>query len=201
MKHASVLLLVVTALITGCAPAIRPAAPSAMVPAMLKRGLLGGTHIYVTRVTLGSAAASGKAPFDELTGKFPLVQEQGLANYRASVRLTLIAAGAQSPADSDAASYLLRPVILGGMAIPFAQSYAVLFVHYQLEDSKTGKVVWSKNIYSQAKLENTRVAAAGDGAPDPAYGLLAAANLRQMVTSLAAYLAATPAHSKDGTLR
>jgi hypothetical protein len=161
-----------------------------MVPKKLNAGILADTRIHVEKTTLDSVAAEGKAPFDELTGQFPLVQEQGLANYQESIRLALIAAGAQTPANAGMAAYVLRPVILGGMTIPFPEAYSILFVHYQLEDGKTGKVLWSKNIYSQAKLENPRASMKSEGTPDPAYALLAAGNLRQMVTALSEWLTA-----------
>jgi hypothetical protein len=159
-----------------------------MVPRAIKPALPADISIYVERTTLDSAAAEGKAPFDELTGQFPLVRQKGLENFQKSIRLTLIAAGAQSPPNAGMASYVLHPVILGGMAIPFPEAYAILFVHYQLEDSKTGKIVWSKNVYSQAKLGRIGAATTSEGAPDPAYALLAAANLRQMVTELSEWL-------------
>jgi hypothetical protein len=160
-----------------------------MVPKMLKLTIPADTRIYVEKTTLGSAAVEAKAPYDEIAGQFPLVQQQGLVNYQESVRLSLIAAGAQSPANLETASYVLRPVILGGLAIPYPEAYSILFVHYQLEDGKTGKIAWSKNVYSQAKLEKTGTSMGDGGPPDPAYARLAAANLRQMVTALSEWLA------------
>jgi hypothetical protein len=186
----SFLMLIGVLLLAGCASPIAPAKPSAMVPRMLKPGIPAGTSIYVAKTTLASAAAEGKAPFDEMTGQFPLVQSQGLENYKESIRLALLAAGAQSPTNKGIADYILRPVILGGMAIPFPEAYSILFVHYELEDAQTKRVVWTENIYSQAKLENLRAAAERGSAPDPGYALLAAGNLRQMVTALSEWLTA-----------
>jgi hypothetical protein len=191
MKSSAILMMLGVLLLAGCAAPIKPAEPSAMVPKMLKTVMPTNASIYVAKTTLASAAAEGKAPFDELTGQFPLVQPQGLENYQESIRLALIAAGTQTAANSETASYVLRPVILGGMAIPFPESYSILFVHYQLEDAHTGKIVWSKNVYSQAKLENPRAAMGKGDVPDSGYALLAAANLRQMVTALSDWLATT----------
>lgn len=176
-------------LVSGCATPVPPAEPSAMVPKVLTARIPTGTSIYVEKPALDSAAKEAKAPFDEIAGAFPFVQPQGLANYQEGIRLTLAAAGAPSNADREKAGYTLRTVILGGMAIPFPEAYSVLFVHYQLEDSRTGRILWATNTYSQAKLEKAnRQVTDGSGA-DPGYGRLAVANLRQMVDSLAAWIA------------
>jgi hypothetical protein len=148
-----------------------------------------GTSIYVEKPTLASAAKDGKAPYDQLTGTLPFVQAQGLTNYQEGIRLTLLAAGAQPSVEREKATYVLRPVILGCMAIPYPEAYSILFVHYQFEDNKTGTTLWMKNTYSQAKLEKS-VREMSDKSPgDPAYGRLVAANLRQMVESLSAWMA------------
>jgi hypothetical protein len=173
----------------GCASPIPPAQPAAMVPRVLKGSIPTEASIYIEKPTLDSAAKDGKAPYDEITGKLPFVQPQGLTNYQESVRLTLAAVGAQPTAERERAAYVLRPVILGGMAIPFPEAYSVLFVHYQFEDARMGTILWRKNIYSQAKLEKVRSEMGSNTTQDPAYGRLVAANLRQMVDSLSAWFA------------
>jgi len=185
--------LVPVALAAGCATPepVAPAAPKAMVSSSITAKLPAGADIFVDKVATDSAAKEGKAPYDALTGAFPLVQPQGLENYRESVRLTLQAAGARSGAERGPDAYVLRATILGGMAIPYSEAYSVLFVHYQLEDGGSGKVLWSKTIYSQAKLRDVRERSADDKSADPAYGRLAAANLRQMADALAAWFAAS----------
>lgn len=170
----------------GCAAPIPPSEPEAMVPAKLAARIPAGTRIEVAAPVLQSAAREGKAPYDELTGTFPLVQPQGLVNFAQSERLTLAAAGASVETAQGKAGLTLRTSILGAMTIPYPQAYAVLFVHYELDATATGQPVWSRNVYSQAKLQ----APAGDRrAPDPAYALLAAGNLRQMITSMSDWLA------------
>ncbi len=188
MKLPPIPVLAAVLLLGGCASPIPPAAPSAMVPATLKSTIPAATSIYIETPTLASAAREGKAPYDDLTGTFPLVQPQGLTNFRESAQLTVTAAGAQAVAERGKGTYVLRAEILGGMVIPFPESYSILFVHYQMEDARSGAMLWSRNVYSQAKLEQ-RVGDSGSGAADPAYGRLAAANLRQMVDSLSAWFA------------
>jgi len=189
MKTAPALLLTGILFVGGCASPVPPSEPVAMVPRGLKGSIPPAARIYVEKPTLDSAARDGKAPYDEITGKLPFVQPQGLTNYQESVRLTLAAVGVQPTAEREKAAYVLRPVILGGMAIPFPEAYSVLFVHYQFEDTRTGAILWRKNVYSQAKLEKTRSEMGSNTAPDPAYGRLVAANLRQMVDSLSAWFA------------
>lgn len=176
-------------LIGGCASPIPAPEPAAMVPKFLKTSIPTQTSIYVEKPTLDSAAKDGKAPFDEITGTFPFVQPQGITNYQESVRLALVAVGAQTSDEPEKATYILRTVILGGMTIPFPQTYSILFVHYQLEDATMGKILWSKNTYSQAKLEKTGPQMGDNSTVDPAYGRLVAANLRQMMNSLSTWLA------------
>lgn len=188
MIRAAQLLLIGILFIGGCATPVPPSEPTAMIPAKLNATLPAVTSLYVEKVLLASAAVEGKAPFDELAGKFPLVQPQGLTNYQESIRLTLASTGAKLSATPEAANYVLRTSILGGIAIPFPEGYSILFVHYQLDDSKTGKIVWMKNVYSQAKMESL-AATANSKMPDAAYTRLAAANLRQMATALAAWFA------------
>ena len=197
MNNSSILLLmgILVLLVGGCATPIPAPEPTAMVPKMLKTSIPKRPGIYIEKPALDSVAKDGKAPFDEITGTFPFVQPQGLTNYQESVRLTLASVGAQTSDERGKAAYILRTVILGGMAIPFPEAYSVLFVHYQLEDAITGKVLWSQNIYSQAKLEKTGPQMGGNSTVDPAYGRLVAANLRQMVNSLSTWLAEKPNHT------
>lgn len=194
-------LLALVALLSGCAspPAVPPAEPAAMIPRSLAAKLPANMDIFVEKVTLDSAAKERKAPFDAITGEFPYVQPRGLENYRESERLSLQAAGARTPAEGQPDAYVLRTSILGGMAIPFAEAYSVLFVHYQLEDGRSGTALWSMTIYSQAKLENMRTRSGENQPPDPAYGRLAAANLRQMVDSLAGWFARSDARKAGGS--
>lgn len=189
MTRAAPILLIGVLLMGGCATPVPPSEPTAMVPANLNATLQADASFYVDKVHLESAAVEGKAPFDEVTGKFPLVQPLGLTNYQESIRLTLTSIGAKLSVTPESASYVIRTSILGGIAIPFPEAYSVLFVHYQLEDSKTGKVVWVKNVYSQAKLEAIGPAMRNNRTPDPAYSRLAAANLRQMASDLAGWFA------------
>lgn len=188
MTLAAQLLLIGVLFIGGCATPVPPSEPAAMVPAKLNATLPAGANLYIEKVRLESAAVEGKAPFDELAGKFPFFQSQGLTNYQESIRLVLASIGAKLSATPEEARYVLRTSILGGIAIPFPEAYSILFVHYQLEDSKTGKIVWMKNVYSQAKMERF-AAMANSKTPDAAYTRLAAANLRQMATALAAWFA------------
>ena len=174
--------------IAGCATSVVPNEPTAMVPRSLSARMPASVQVFVDKVVLDSAAKDGTAPFDRLTGKFPLTQPQGLDNYRESIRLTLEAAGARTSAAPQPEAYVLRPTILGAMAIPHAEAYLVLFVHYELEDGRTQRVLWAKTVYSQAKLENMQKQTANTPVADPAYGRLAAANLRQMADSLATWL-------------
>ena len=200
MTYTVPLLLIGVLFIGGCATPVPPSEPAAMIPAKLNAILPAGISLYIERVHLESAAAECKAPFDELTGKFPFVQPQGLANYQESIRLTLASVGAKLSATPESASYVLRTSILGGIAIPFPEAYSILFVHYQLEDSLTGKIVWMKNVYSQAKLENL-AATVNSKTPDAAYARLAAANLRQMATALEVWFASdrNEANKRGGT--
>lgn len=195
MNRLAVPLAAVLLLLGGCASPVPPPQASAMVP-KAPAALPGGIAIYVERPTLESAAKSGEAPFDAETGTFPFVQPQGIDNYRDAIRLTLAAAGARADTAPNAASYVLHTAILGGMAIP--EAYAIFYVHYRLADPATGQTLWSKNIYSQAKLEMTgsrlgmmRVGGVGvvKTADPAAYDRLAAANLRQMTEALAAWVA------------
>jgi hypothetical protein len=189
MKPSAALVLVGILFIGGCASPVPPSEPAAMVPGALEGSIPTAASIYIEKPTLDSAARDGKAPYDEITGRLPFVQAQGLTNYQESVRLTLAAVGAQPTAEREQAAYVLRPVILGGIAIPYPEAYSVLFVHYQVEDTKTGTILWWKNIYSQAKLEKTGREMGRNTTPDPAYGRLVAANLRQMADSLSAWFA------------
>jgi hypothetical protein len=172
--------------LAGCATSAIPNEPAAMVPGSLSARIPASARIFVEKVALESAAKDGKGPFDLSAGSFPLLQPQGLDNYRQGIRLTLQAAGARTGAEPDV--YVLRPTILGGLAIPHAEAYAVLFVHYEFEDRRTGTLLWAKTVYSQAKLENAK-ANGNTPVADPAYGRLAAANLRQMADSLATWFA------------
>lgn len=190
MRHARKFLGLAALWLAGCATTPAPNEPAAMVPASLAARVPADVDVFVEKVTADSAAKDGRAPFDHLTGAFPLAQPQGLDNYRESVRLTLQAAGTRTGTVRAPGAYVLRTSVLGGMAIPYADAYSVLFVHYQLEDGRSGSVLWSKTVYSQAKLENRRNQPANDPAPNPAYGRLAAANLRQMAEALSAWFAA-----------
>jgi hypothetical protein len=172
--------------LAGCATSAIPNEPAAMVPASLSARIPASARIFVEKVALESAARDGTTPFDRWAGSFPLLQPQGLDNYRQGIRLTLQAAGARTSAEPDL--YVLRPTILGGLAIPHAEAYAVLFVHYELEDRRTRTLLWAKTVYSQAKLDAQKQTASTPTA-DPAYGRLAAANLRQMADSLATWFA------------
>jgi hypothetical protein len=173
--------------LAGCATSAIPNQPAAMVPGSLSARIPASAPIFVERVALESAARDGTTPFDRWSGSFPLLQLQGRDNYRQGIRLTLQAAGARSSAEPEV--YVLRPTILGGLAIPHAEAYAVLFVHYELVDRRTGTLLWAKTVYSQAKLENAQKQTANTPVADPAYGRLAAANLRQMADSLATWFA------------
>lgn len=175
--------------LAGCATPVPPNEPTDMVPRSLSAKFPAGVDVFVDTVAADSAAKSGETPFEPMTGKFPFVQPQGLDNYRQSVRLTLQAAGARTSAERTPDAYVLRTTILGGMSIPFAEAYSVLFVHYQLEDGRSEKVLWSKTVYSQAMLDNAHLQPAEKPVAIPAYGRLAAANLRQMADALAAWLA------------
>jgi hypothetical protein len=188
MKLASMLGVFIILNIAGCAAPIPAPESAAMVPKKLNMTVPRGTSIYVENPALDSAAAEGTTPFDQHIGKFPFVQQQGLENYRESIRLALIAAGAESPPNSGMKNYVLRPIILGGVSIPFPEAYSILFVRYQLEEGKTGEIAWSTNVYSQAKLEKVSSAMSKSGTPHPAYARLAAANLRQMVMQLSEWL-------------
>lgn len=189
MTRAGTLLrtLVLLLWVAGCATSPIPNEPAAMVPGSLAARIPASAQIFVEKVQ--SAAADGSTPFDRWAGRFPLLQPQGLENYRQSIRLTLQAAGARTSAEPQPDAYVLRPTILGGVAIPYAEAYAVLFVHYELEDRRTGRVLWAKSVYSQAKLENVERQNVGEPVVNPAYGRLAAANLRQMADSLATWFA------------
>jgi len=182
----------------GCASSAIPNEPADMVPASLSARIPARAQIFVEKVALESAAKEGTTPFDRRAGSFPLVQPQGLDNYRQSIQLTLQAAGARMGAERQPGVYVLRPTILGGAAIPYGEAYAVLFVHYELEDPRTGKVLWEKTVYSQAKLENAQSLSADKPVANPAYGRLAAANLRQMADSLATWFAQSEQPKDDG---
>ena len=183
-------------LIGGCATPIPAPEPASMVPKYISTSIPSRTSIYVEKPTLGSAAKDCKAPFDEITGTFPFVQPRGITNYQASLRLALVAGGAQAVEEPEKATYILRTVVLGGMIIPFPQAYSILFVHYQLEDASMGHILWSKNIYSQAKMEKTGPQMGDNSTVDPAYGRLVAANLRQMMNSMSTWL--TEKHNQTG---
>lgn len=188
MKLPLLLIVLVVLGIAGCAAPITPPESSLMVPKKLNLIFPSGTNIFVAEPGLDSVAATGTTPFDHIAGKFPLVQQQGLTNFRDSIRLVLVSAGAVSPAKPQGESYILYPIILGGLAIPFPEAYSVLFVRYELEDAKNGEIVWSRNIYSQAKLESVGASGLTGAEPDPAYARLAAANLRQMAAYLSEWL-------------
>jgi hypothetical protein len=188
MNFPSLLIVLVALNIVGCATPVPPPESSVMVPKKLNLTFPSGTSIFVAEPGLDSAAATGTAPFDHVAGKFPLVQQQGLSNFRESVRLALVSAGAVSPGESQGESYILYPIILGGLAIPFPEAYSVLFVRYELEDARNGEIVWSRNIYSQAKLETIGSSRPASNEPHPAYARLASANLRQMATYLSEWL-------------
>ena len=175
--------------VAGCATSAIPNEPAAMVPRSLAARIPASAQIFVEKVAVESAARDRTTPFDRWTGSFPLVQPQGLDNYRQSIRLTLQAAGARTSTERQPDVYVLRPTLLGGVAIPYAEAYAVLFVHYELEDRRTGSVLWAKTVYSQAKLENMERQNLDKPVANPTYGRLAAANLRQMADSLATWFA------------
>ena len=173
--------------LVGCATPVAPNEPAAMVPRSLSARMPASAQVFVERVAVDSAAKDRPAAFARFTASLPLLQPQGLDNYRESIRLTLEAAGARTSAERKPDAYVLRPTILGAMAIPHAEAYSVLFVHYELEDGRTRSVLWAKTVYSQAKLGNMQKQTADTPVADPAYGRLAAANLRQMADSLATW--------------
>jgi len=184
--------------LAGCATPVPPNEPTDMVPRSLSARMPASVDVFVDKVVVDSAAKNGETPFEQMTGKFPFVQPQGLDNYRQGIRLTLQAAGARTSAERTPDADVLRTTILGGMSIPYAEAYSVLFVHYELEDGRNGKVLWSKTVYSQARLDNVQNQAAEKPVANPAYGRLAAANLRQMTDSLAAWLAKSNPRKDSG---
>ena len=186
---AACLTLALALLLGGCATPIPAPDPASMVSKMLDAGMIGPTRLFIDKPVLDSAAKSEKAPFDEITGTFPFVQPRGLESYRKGMRLALKAAGAAISDRRADAEYVLRSIVLGGMTIPFPEAYSILFVRYEIEDPATGDLLWSKNVYSQAKLERIGREMEDDRSVDPAYGRLAAANLRQLVNSLSTWMA------------
>jgi hypothetical protein len=188
MNFPSLLVVLVALGIVGCATPVPPPESALTVPKKLNLTFSPGTSIFVAEPGLDSVAATGTAPFDHIDGKFPLVQQQGLENFRESVRLMLISAGAPSPVESQGENYILRPIILGGLAIPYPEAYSILFVRYELVGARNGGIVWSKNVYSQARLETVESSRSTSAAPHPAYARSAAANLRQMAAYLSEWL-------------
>ena len=188
-------LLISTALLlmAGCVTLPAPTA-STMVPSNLGSQISNQIHIRIDGVQLASAAKEGAA-FEQFAAKHPLIQADGVANFERSIELTLVASGARVTKDAKAGDYVLSSTILGAAVIPYPEAYTILFAHYQLKEERGGSLVWSKNVYSQAKFDQARVTEVKDGQPDPAYSRAAAANLRQMVVSLSEWFSA---HSPEG---
>jgi hypothetical protein len=175
----------------SCAATVPPPSSSRMVPAKLAGDTAVRISVYVEDVKLASIAQTRETPFEARSGRFPLTEPDGLVQLRDAIRKTLAAAGAALEPQPGAARFVLTPIILGGMTIPFPEAYAILFVRYELSRADGRQAVWANNVYSQARFDTRDVAGAQSGDAEATYGRLAAANLRQMATSLSNWLATT----------
>lgn len=176
-------------LAAGCVSTpLPPPSPPDMTPRKLAADVRIPIPMHVAEVQLASAAREREGPFESVAGMFPFTQTDGLAGLRNAVRMTLAAAGAPPEPQAADARYVLTPIVLGGMTIPFPEAYAILFMRYELAGAG-GAEVWSSNVYSQAKLDTPDVAAQRSAEAQTAYARLAAANLRQMASALSAWAA------------
>lgn len=175
-------------LLLAQACATTPSAPpsSRMVPSGLAANTATRISIYVDEIKLASAAQKRETPFEAMSGKFPLTEDEGMAQFHEAIRTTLVSNGAKVETQREGAAFVLVPTILGGMTIPFPESYSILFVRYELFGRDGGRIAWSQNVYSQSKFEREALGES-TGKAEAAYGRLAAANLRQMAASLAAW--------------
>lgn len=180
---------IVLVVAASCAAALPPPSSSRMVPSKLAGETALRISVYVEDVRLASVAQTRETPFESMSGKFPLTEPDGLVQLREAIRMTLASAGATLEPQPAAAGFVLRPIVLGAMTIPFPEAYAILFVRYELSRADGAQELWSNNVYSQARFQTRDVAGAQSGEAEATYARLAAANLRQMATSLSDWLA------------
>ena len=187
MKPCRPALWLVVLAAAGCVAAPIPPPPATeMAPGRLAAGVRIPLSVHVAEVELASAAREVETPFESVAGAFPFTKAAALVDLRNAVRMTLGAAGASTEPQAPGARYVLTPIVLGGMTIPFREAYAFLFMRYE-HAGADGAKVWSINVYSQAKLDTHDTDAWRRPEVQTAYARLAAANLRQMAGALSGW--------------